>query len=252
MPSYNRVVTRYQNGITEVVDYENTLEYGYTRCKQDNNSCKSNGRVKLGRVKDKKKDFKEHNIYKNSLRAQKKIRQLCNNNSPLLTKFITLTFALDITDISYANNLFKKFILRLNYHFKKNNNDFKLEYLVVPELTKRGVIHYHMLCNLPYIDVEYLQNIWNYGIIYINKIEDINNVGAYISSYVEKDFGKALPGSKHFFKSSGVVYPVPEKIMSNEDTNIFDFDNLIYASKNENFYCGQVDTRIYDDNSLWE
>ena len=54
MPSYNRVVTRYENGITEVVDYEYTLEYGYTRISPDSEKIKSNGRVKLGRIKGKK------------------------------------------------------------------------------------------------------------------------------------------------------------------------------------------------------
>lgn len=254
MPSYNRVVTRYQNGTTEVIDYEIPQEYGYTRIKKDNNLLKSNGRVKLGRKKDKKSDFKEINVFKNSVRAQKKIRQLCNNNPLLLHKFITLTFAAVFKehDIKQANYLYKKFCQRLEYFVRKNIPDFKLEYLCVPELTKEGNIHYHMLCNIPFIDIKLLQNIWNYGIVYINKIEDIENVAAYISSYVEKDFGIALAGSKHFLKSSGVVYPVPEKLMSNDDKVNYNFDNLTYSSKNSNFYCGQVDTRIYDVNSRWE
>lgn len=254
MPSYNRVVTRYENGITEVVDYEVSLDYGYKRVPHHEEKFKSNGRVKLGRKKDKKSDFKVNNVLKNCYRAKKKITSLCNNNHNTLDKFITLTFAETYTesDIKQANYLFKKFIQRLNYQMSKKIENFKLEYLVVPELTKAGAIHYHMLCNLPYVDIKHLQTIWNYGIIYINKIWEINNVAAYISSYIDKDFGFSLSGSKHFFKSSGIKYPVPEKLMSNEDTFNYDIDNLTYTSLNENFYCGQVYTRIYDNNSLWE
>lgn len=251
MPSYNRVVTRYKNGITEVIDYEFSQEFGYTRqVIPDKN--KSNGRVRYGRIKNKKEDFNEVNVFKNCVRAQKKIRALCNNNESLLNKFLTLTFACPhgFSDIQDANYKFKKFCQRLNYRLKKNGLTF--EYLCVPELTKAGNIHYHLLCNLPYIDIHQLQDIWRCGIIYINKIEDIENVAAYISSYVEKDFGKELPGVKHFFKSNGVKYPTPEKLVSNLDNNKYDFDNLIYSSNNNNKFCGCVKTRIYDNNSHWE
>lgn len=252
MPSYNRVVTRYENGITEVIDYEFSQEYGYTRQVNNIDKPKTNGRVKIGRIKNKKDDFKQVNVFKNCVRAQKKIRMLCNNNQSQLTKFLTLTFASPhgFSDIQLANYKFKKFCQRIDYRLKKQG--LKFEYLCVPELTKVGNIHYHLLCNLPYIDVYQLQDIWGCGIIYINKIEEIENLAAYISSYVEKDFGKELPGVKHFFKSKGVKYPISEKLISNEDTNKYDFDNLIYASNNNNHYCGQVDTRIYDENSFWE
>lgn len=254
MSSYNRVVTRYKNGITEVIDYENILEVGYSRVSHHEEKFKSNGRVKLGRIKNKKSDFKHNNLVKNSYRAKKKITSLCNNNCDILDKFITLTFADTFyeSDITNANYLFKKFINRLNYSIKKSIENFKLEYLVVPELTKAGAIHYHMLCNLPYVDIKKLQKIWNYGIIYINKIWEIENVAGYISSYVDKDFCFSLSGSKHFFKSSGIKYPTSQKIMSYDDKESYNIDNLTYTSVNYNSYCGDVYTRIYDNNSHWE
>ena len=235
---YNRVITFYENGIVEVVDYSKKIEVGTARSIKK--EVKSNSRVKLGRVKGKKSNFNADNVYKNCCRAKKKIRQLCNNNSHLLTKFITLTFAdQSITEdkIKLANSFYSKFIKRLEYYFNQ-----KIEYLTVPELTKNGVIHYHMLSNIPYIDKDILEDIWGFGKVYISKIESINNVGAYVSSYVDKDFGKALPGVRHFFKSKGVVYPTVNKIDSSKDCNLYNYDNLIYTSNNYNHYCGYVKT----------
>lgn len=244
--SYNRVVTTYNNGITEVVDYSNSIEVGFTREKKE--VIKSYGRVKLGRIKGKKKGFNEKNVYINALRAKKKIRQLCNNNVDLLTKFITLTFAIDITetDIKLANSLFSKFIKRLEYSVNQ-----KVEYLCVPELTQKGIIHYHMLCNIPYVDIKEIQKIWSHGIVYINKIEDINNVAGYISNYIDKDFGKTFCGVRHFFKSKGVVYPTSQKIDSSYDYNLYNDDNLVYVNIHENTYCGNVKIRVYNKNEKW-
>lgn len=38
--------------------------------------------------------------------------------------------------------------------------------------------HYHLLCNLPFISAKTLQEIWGNGFIRINKIDDVDNVGA--------------------------------------------------------------------------
>ena len=136
--SYNRVVTTYNNGITEVVDYSNSIEVGFTKEKKE--VIKSNGRVKLGRIKGKKKGFNEKNVFINALRAKKKIRQLCNNNSDLLTKFITLTFAIDITenDIKLANSLFSKFIY-INYSMRPNMLDFF--YVHIRNITQHVIVN---------------------------------------------------------------------------------------------------------------
>lgn len=230
MPEYNRVVTRYKNGITEVKTYQFYQRYGYTVEKnkpkhQSLVSFKNNN--KLGRKKGKMKDFDEVNVYKNVVRAKSKIRALCNENSHILTKFLTLTFAGDFKEdkINEANKILSNFLKRLGYKYK-----IKVEYLCVPELQKNGKIHFHLLCNLPYIDVVELELVWKYGIVHITKIDDIQNLGAYLSSYVDKDFGKAFAGRKHFFKSSGVKYPVSEKIDSEIDDTNYNITHCVYSS----------------------
>ena len=122
MPEYNRVVTRYANGITEVKTYQYYQRYGYSVDKVDKKhqglvSFKSDVK-KHGRIKGKKDNFKEVNVYKNVHRAKSKIRQLCNNNGNLLTKFLTLTYADSFLekDLSLSNQIFTPLLSKLLYH----------------------------------------------------------------------------------------------------------------------------------------
>lgn len=246
MSSYDRVVTRYNNGITEVVDYENVIELGYTREKKIKHTISQISNVSFGRKKGKFSDFDDKNVQKNVFRATKKVRSLCNHYGHLLTKFYTLTYAFNISenDFSESNNLFKKFIMRVKHKYGS------FEYLCVPELQKNGNIHYHMICSLPYIPVNEIQTIWSHGLVYITRIDSINNLGAYLSSYIEKDFGKSFPGKKHFFKSKGLVYPEPQKVFKGISEE-YDKKNLVYSSTNFNVYCGRVETKIYNKNVEW-
>jgi hypothetical protein len=77
-------------------------------------------------------------------RTRTEIRRLINSN-PQLNKFMTLTFAENITDLKQANYEFNKFVLRLSYKYPK------FEYLAVPEFQQRGAVHYHVICNLPFV-----------------------------------------------------------------------------------------------------
>ena len=131
-------------------------------------------------------------------RTKTQIRRLTNAN-PQLTKFMTLTFAENITDLKEANYIFNQFIKRISYKY----GDF--EYLAVPEFQKRGAVHYHLLCKLPFAKVAELQEIWGQGFIKINKIDDVNNVGAYVSKYLTKDmFDERTFGKKKFFRSQSL------------------------------------------------
>ncbi|HNV63034.1 MAG TPA: hypothetical protein PKN54_08820 [Candidatus Cloacimonas acidaminovorans] len=134
-------------------------------------------------------------------RTRTEIRRLVNSN-PQLNKFLTLTFAENITDLKTANYIFNKFILRMNYKY----NNF--EYLAVPEFQKRGAVHYHLLCNLPFIEIAELQELWGQGFVKINKIDDVNNVGAYVSKYLGKEMDERTFGKKKFFRSQNLKQSV--------------------------------------------
>lgn len=132
------------------------------------------------------------------------IRRLaCCNFNNKYDKFLTLTFAENKTDIKKCNLLFKAFIRKL-----KNNYNDKLKYLAVIEFQKRGAVHYHVLLSIPYIPQKLLQELWGNGFVFINAIEHVDNIGAYILKYITKDNkDKRLMGQKAYLTSRNLIKP---------------------------------------------
>jgi len=158
----------------------------------------------------------EKNLIKNmkevAVRRRNNIRRLALVNFNHLDKFITLTFKENIVDISLSNKLFKQFIQRLRYRL----GNFK--YLAVIQFQERGAVHYHMLADIGYIKSEELEKIWGNGFIKINAIDNVDNVGAYIVSYMVKDFmDKRLRGRKAYFLSKNLDRPKIIKGVGEDD-----------------------------------
>ncbi len=149
---------------------------------------------------------KAQNRKKSAQRARVTVRRLVNSNMDL-TKFVTLTFKECVTDLTQANKVFNLFIKRLKRVLKK-----PLKYLVVPEFQDkngRGAVHYHMISNLDYIPNEKLRNIWGQGFVKINRIDNVDNVGAYVTKYMSKDsVDERLSGRKCYFCSRNLDKPV--------------------------------------------
>ena len=162
---------------------------------------------KIGRSsKDTTDEDKALNREKVLQRARSRVRRLACAN-PQLNKFFTLTFADNVTDLKYANNQFCCFIKRLNRYLTKMHKD-KVKYIAVVEFQERGAVHYHLLCNLPYISANKLQEIWQNGFVKINKIDDVDNVGAYVTKYMSKDNeDERLIGNRCYFTSQGLQEP---------------------------------------------
>ena len=86
-----------------------------------------------------------------------------------------------------ANYEFMKFIQRLKYNY----GDFK--YLAVIQFQERGAVHYHMLADFGYIEHSELKKIWGKGFVWIrdllksNNGKAVDNVGAYIVKYMDKN-----------------------------------------------------------------
>lgn len=210
-----------------------TFEHGYSRGLQGRNNS---GRFSNSTTSEEKK----YNREKVLNRARARVRRLANAN-PQLNKFLTLTFKDNITDLKVANKLFKNFILRLNYYCKKQGAS-KFEYIAVVEFQKRGAVHYHLLCNLPYVQADIIETIWGNGFIYINKIDNVDNVGAYITKYMtKKSQDKRLIENRSYFTSQGLNEP---KIMENcEDISFLLKNKKVvreYQSTFENGYSGKV------------
>lgn len=111
--------------------------------------------------------------------------------------FATLTFAKDVS-VQVAREQVYLFFKRVNFKvFGKKNGVLKYSYVI--EFTKAGRPHFHVLMyNLPFIPnfkAEF-ESMWRNGFVRINKVNDVRNVGAYVTKYMSKDFHKTKLGSR--------------------------------------------------------
>lgn len=89
--------------------------------------------------------------------ARNRVRRLALSNFDKNSKFITLTFKENITDIDRANRCFMSFIRKLRERLKLKE---RLKYVAVIEFQNRGAVHYHMLCNIQFTRHEILYDWW--------------------------------------------------------------------------------------------
>lgn len=196
--SYNKKCV-ISGDVIEIYEYENSIVEGY----------KDNRKTVRGRSSSASEEDKIINRNKTYTRARTNVRRLINSNINSDSKFVTLTFKDNVTNIQQANYEFKKFRQRL-----ESKISYKLQYVAVVEFQKRGAIHYHVVMfNLKYISNKLLREIWGQGYIKINKIKNCDNVGAYVCKYMTKDscFDERLQGQKMYFSSRNLKKPIEIK-----------------------------------------
>lgn len=234
---YDRKMIKSGN-VIEVFEYERPIKIGEVR--------NENGR-RSEASEDDKIEYRRQSMS----RAKSHVRRLINANINAwgqIPKFLTLTFAENITDLKLANYEFKKFRQRLEYQL-----NIKLKYLVVVEFQKRGAVHYHALFfNLPYIGAEKLASVWKNGFIKVNAIEQVDNIGAYVTKYMTKDeYDKnkedKLTGEKSYFTSRGLNKPLEsfeKKEIEQLGTALS--PHLAYEVTFENDYLGKINYKQYN------
>lgn len=206
----------------------------------------------LGRGSEAPEEEKEVNRGKVMSRAKQTVRRLINSNigcygEEFTAKFITLTFADHVTDVAIANYEFEKFIKRMNYEIfesKKAN----LRYVVVIEFTKKKRVHYHVVMfNIPFIKAKKLEEIWGNGFIKINKINHVDNVGAYVTKYMTKD-SIELVSNKSYFSSRNLFKPteITDKKRVENLLNSLPLQTMKYESQFDNEYVGTIHYKQYN------
>lgn len=173
----------------------------------------------------------------NCRRARNELRRTILANFDNGSKFVTLTFAENLTDVNQANAQFKRFIQRM----RRRHGDFK--YAAVIEFQERGAVHYHMISDLPYIPKPKLADIWGHGFVRINEISHVDNVGAYITAYMTKDnLDDRLRGKKAYMTSKNLLRPITLQGMDAQEIidQYADKKNEVYANSYESEYLGLV------------
>jgi hypothetical protein len=114
-----------------------------------------------------------------------RLRDYINTNVVDVTKckWVTLTYAENMTDTKRLMRDFEKFVKKARYklgHF---------DYIIACEPQGRGAWHIHMLmifpCKAPYIANKTMAEIWSHGFTTTKKLdENISNIGAYLTAYL--------------------------------------------------------------------
>lgn len=126
----------------------------------------------------------------NSLRKTfKKIRYLINNNFTGKPNeiFVTLTYpGANMNDPKKLYQDLDKFVKRLKYRYKEQTT---LDYLHVVEPHEKGGFHVHSLLRFNDLQSIFIPNaelarMWGHGFVTIERIQDVDNIGAYLSAYL--------------------------------------------------------------------
>lgn len=116
-------------------------------------------------------------------------------------RWCTLTYAENMTDTERLYKDFEKFNKRFQYYCKSKGYG-KPEYIVMMEPQGRGAWHAHLLyiweTKAPYIPNAEFRELWGHGFVKIKKLDNVDNVGAYLTAYLgdmeldEMDLSKAI------------------------------------------------------------
>ena len=118
------------------------------------------------------------------------LRNLINNNffGGNNELWITLTFnEHKVYDPSNLYNIFRKFFMRVKYYINHKDCGQFIDYICVPEPHNKGDWHIHCLfkSNKPlFISNSDLSKLWGFGFVMVKRLNDVDNIGAYLSAYL--------------------------------------------------------------------
>jgi len=154
----------------------------------------------------------------NLRRVQQEVRRIVETNATTtneVIKFVTYTFAENVTSVPEANRRWRLYCKRFQRRFGRQ------PYLCVTEFQKRGAVHFHVLYfKLPFVrNLKYIlggpntsrvsEGLWGEGFVHVKGISHVRSVSAYVSKYItEETHDKRLAGRKAFFCSRGLPRPV--------------------------------------------
>ena len=140
------------------------------------------------------KDVEHHETRKGNTKGLYKTfanaRGIINANVTDVSKvrWCTLTYKENMTDTKRLYMDFQQFNQRFQYFCKKKGYS-KAEYIVMMEPQGRGAWHAHLLyiwqdMKAPYISNKDFRELWGHGFVRIKKLDNVDNVGAYLTAYL--------------------------------------------------------------------
>ena len=161
---------------------------------------KDTGEIKQKQTHDKRTD-QEISLKRTFRNLRRTINANCTDSDYI--RFITLTYAENMTDNDRLYDDFRMFNMRFQYWCKSLGYG-KPEYIAVVEPQARGAWHMHVLYiwpgKAPYIPNDKLRDLWGFGFVNIKSLKDCDNVGAYLTAYLcDADVSEGLDCSPLLF-----------------------------------------------------
>ncbi|OGD34093.1 hypothetical protein A2988_01245 [Candidatus Azambacteria bacterium RIFCSPLOWO2_01_FULL_46_25] len=178
---------------------------------------------------------------------------------PLL---VTLTFAGDASDASYANDSLRVFQVRLRAQFPDAQS------LFVPELSPRGRIHFHgLLFNVPlslgdtrngkrvvsYGDerkLRTLAELWGEGYVDARKTDGSPRLASYLSKYITKGAGQVMFNAMRLLRISR-GFPREDVVrgdLAKELARRYAMRKPARVWKGDNIFLGHIKKTMYYQN----
>ena len=181
IPDDEIVKVKRMNHIVEVKHIQRPTKAGTVRKISKNEYVD----IKTGEIKEcKNSDVKDD--LRSLKRTMKNMRELINNNftGAKNEKFITLTYAKNMTDTEQLYTDFKVFVKSLRRKYGS------IDYVSAVEPQARGAWHCHVLMKFNDYEEIFIDNnsviakLWGHGYTFTEGLEQVDNVGAYLSAYL--------------------------------------------------------------------
>ena len=140
--------------------------------------------IRTGEVSQFKHSDSREDDVKEVASSLKRLRNIINNNVSDVShcRWLTLTYAENMRDAQKLKDDFKNFNTRARKVFGR------YEYIASAEPQRRGAWHLHVILifadTAPFMENSVVSRCWNKGFVMICKLDNIDNVGAYLSAYL--------------------------------------------------------------------
>ena len=197
------------------------------------------------------REYKDHSMTKGDnteslLKSFARLKALinCNYVCPSWTKFVTLTYAENMTDNDKLRRHLCKFFKRMHSEFGA------FRHIYVKERQARGAWHLHAILFFdsvaPWMPNERVREIWGHGFVNVQGFnDDINNLGNYLCAYLT-DGGKGTKkGSRLQNYESGIrLYNCSRDVVRPRSSRISYDDYLRICADEDTFLLSEKDTSI--------
>ncbi len=179
----------YKRDIVTLIESGNITEIRYTDVYSHGGTIRRISKDEYFDIRDGEVKQIEHHVKRvddtqSVKRSMKQARDIINANCtvPDNCLWITFTYADNMRDRNKLYNDFKNFKKKFDITYSYDR------YILAVEPQERGAWHIHMIAiftkKAPFIPNELLRKLWGHGFVSIKALDNVDNVGAYLTSYL--------------------------------------------------------------------